>query len=188
MDNSKKAPMHLMKLRAVSLILLAFPGAVFAASIDSASLEIGGGAKVQMVRFGVQNEWERKYFQSNGTHVAAYWDFSIAQWRGNAYNNISGQRQNIIDIGATPTFRFRSDDLKGWYAEAGIGYHLLSELYNNDNNKLSTAFQFGDHLGAGYVFHNGWELGMKLQHFSNGGIKKPNSGVNFITVKLARPF
>ncbi len=64
----------------------------------------------------------------------------------------------------------------------------VSELYNNDNNKLSTAFQFGDHLGAGYVFNNGWELGMKLQHFSNGGIKKPNSGVNFITVKLARPF
>lgn len=188
MDNSKKALMHLLTLRALSLLLVALPGIALAASVDTASVEAGSGAKVQMVRFGVQKEWKNKYFQSNGSHVAAYWDFSIAQWRGTAHNNINGQHQHITDIGVTPTFRLRNDSLKGWYAEAGIGYHLLSELYNNDSNRLSTAFQFGDHLGAGYVFDSGWELGMKIQHFSNGGIKKPNSGVNFFMLKLARPF
>ncbi len=180
--------MHLPKLCAFSILLMALPMTVSAFEVDNASFEIGGGAKVQMVRFGVQKNWQKKYFHSNGTHVAAFWDFSIAQWRGNAYRNTSGQQQHIIDIGATPTFRFQSDNLKGWYGEVGIGYHLLSELYNNDNNQLSTAFQFGDHIGAGYVFNNGWEVGMKIQHFSNGGIKKPNSGVNFLLVKLARPF
>ncbi|MES2901922.1 MAG: acyloxyacyl hydrolase [Pseudomonadota bacterium] len=180
--------MHLQKLRALSFLLIALPILASAASVDNASLEMGGGAKVQMVRVGFQKNWEKKYFQSNGTHVAAYWDFSLAQWRGNAFNNVDGQHQNITDIGATPTFRFQSDSMRGWYAEAGVGYHLLSALYNNDNNKLSTAFQFGDHLGAGYVFRNGWEMGMRIQHFSNGGIKKPNSGVNFLVLKLARPF
>jgi len=180
--------MHFPTLRALFILLMALPIYASAIAVDKASFEVGGGAKVQMLRVAVQKNWEKKYFQSNGTHVAAHWDFSLAQWRGNAYDNVDGQHQNITDIGATPTFRFQSDSMRGWYAEAGVGYHLLSALYNNDNNRLSTAFQFGDHLGAGYVFQNGWEFGVKIQHFSNGGIKKPNSGVNFLVLKLGRPF
>ncbi len=156
--------------------------------IDSGSLEIGGGAKVQMVRVAVQSDWSRRWFQSNGWHLGGYWDASLAQWRGNAYRDVDGQHQNITNIGFTPVFRYQRDDLKGWYGEGGIGVNLLSELYNNDANRLSTAFQFGDHIGAGYVFDNQWEVGMKIQHFSNGSIKKPNSGVNFLVLKVSRPF
>lgn len=156
--------------------------------IDNASLEVGGGAKVQMVRFGVQADWQKRWFQSNGWHLGGYWDASIAQWRGNAYNDVDGQHQNITNIGFTPVFRYQADSLRGWYVEGGIGVNLLSELYNNDSNRLSTAFQFGDHVGAGYVFDNQWEIGAKIQHFSNGGFKKPNGGVNFLVVKVSRPF
>ncbi|MCE3603048.1 acyloxyacyl hydrolase [Massilia sp. P8910] len=156
--------------------------------VDHASLEFGGGAKVQMVRFGVQKDWERRWFQSNGTHVSGYWDASIAQWRGNAYQNVDGRHQNITNIGFTPVFRFQADDMRGWYAEAGVGLNLLSKLYDNDSNRLSTAFQFGDHLGVGYVFANQWDVGMKVQHFSNGGYKEPNSGVNFLVLKASRRF
>jgi len=169
-------------------VALCLPAAAQDKLIDNASFEVGGGAKVQMVRFGVQSDWSRRWFQSNGRHLGGYWDTSIAQWRGNAYRNVDGQKQNITNIGFTPVFRYQSDDLKGWYAEGGIGVNLLSELYNNDDNRFSTAFQFGDHIGAGYVFDNQWELGMKIQHFSNGSIKKPNSGANFLLVKLAKPF
>jgi lipid A 3-O-deacylase len=156
--------------------------------IDKASLEAGGGAKVQMLRVGVQKDWNQRWFQSNGTHIGGYWDASIAQWRGNAYQNVDGRHQNITNIGFTPVFRFQADDLTGWYGEAGIGLNLLSKRYDNDSNRLSTAFQFGDHLGAGYVFANQWDVGMKIQHFSNGGYKKPNSGVNFLVLKVSRPF
>ncbi|MES2324532.1 MAG: acyloxyacyl hydrolase [Pseudomonadota bacterium] len=179
--------MHLTRLLALAGCTALFPLAA-AATVDQASLETGSGAKVQMLRVAVQKNWTRKYFHSNGTHVGAYWDLSLAQWRGNSYKNVPGQHQNITDIGLTPVFRFQSDSLKGWYAEGGIGVHLLSERYDNDSNFLSTAFQFGDHLGAGYVFDNKWELGMRLQHFSNANIKKPNSGVDFLLVKLARRF
>jgi len=156
--------------------------------IDRASFEIGGGKKVQMVRFGVQSDWSRRWFQSNGYHLGGYWDASIAQWRGTAYRDVRGQHQNITNIGFTPVFRYQRDDLKGWYGEGGIGVNLLSELYNNDGNRLSTAFQFGDHIGAGYVFDNQWEVGMKIQHFSNASIKKPNSGANFLQLKISRRF
>lgn len=180
--------MHLTTFFSLAVLTMLMPRDAAAATVDGISLEAGGGAKVQMLRVAAQKNWTRKYFQSNGTHIGAYWDFSLAQWRGNAYKDVDGQHQNITNIGVTPVFRFQSDSLKGWYVEGGIGFHLLSERYDNDSNFLSTNYQFGDHIGIGYVFDNKWELGMKLQHFSNGGFKKPNSGVNFLMVKLARPF
>ena len=155
---------------------------------DSVAIEAGAGAKVQMIRISAQKNWDRAWFESNGTHLSGYWDANLAQWRGNAYQNVSGQHQNITVINLTPVFRYEASNKLGWYAEGGIGVSLLSKLYDNDDNRLSTHFQFGDHLGAGYVCGNKWELGAKIQHYSNGGYKKPNSGVNWFVVKLARPF
>jgi lipid A 3-O-deacylase len=155
---------------------------------DSAAVEFGTGGKVQMLRFSVQENWKRSWFESNGTHLSGYWDANLAQWRGNAYQNRPGEHQNLTVVNLTPVFRFERADKKGWYGEAGIGVSLLSKLYDNDDNRLSTHFQFGDHIGAGYVFDNKWELGAKIQHYSNGGYKKPNSGVNWLVVKVARHF
>lgn len=173
---------------ALAAMLASLPAAAGVAA-DSASLEIGSGRKVQMVRVAAQSRWEKtRWFQSNGTHLGGYWDLSLAQWRGSAHQEIKGRHTYITEIGLTPVFRLQADDLKGWYAEGGIGIHLLSKLYDNNSDYLSTRFQFGDHIGGGYVFNNGWEAGLQLQHFSNGGIKRPNSGVNFLVFKVARAF
>lgn len=174
-------------LLAIAAMLASLPAAA-GVSVDSASLEIGSGRKVQMARVAAQSRWDKRWFQSNGTHVGGYWDMSLAQWRGSAHQEIKNRHTYITDIGITPVFRLQADDLKGWYAEGGIGIHLLSKLYDNNSDYLSTRFQFGDHIGGGYVFNNGWEAGLQLQHFSNGGIKRPNSGVNFLVFKVARAF
>ena len=69
----------------------------------------------------------------------------------------------------------------GWYAEAGIGAHLLSETQINDHRRFSTAFQFGDHVGVGLRFgqRGEYDLGYRFQHLSNADIKKANDGINF---------
>lgn len=170
------------------LALLAAQASFASPSVDSASLEVGSGPKVRMLRFAVQSDWSRRWFQSSGRHLSGYWDTSLAQWRGDAYQNRDGRHQNLVNLGFTPVFRYQADDGKGWYAEGGIGVNLLSENYDNDGNKLSTRFQFGDHVGTGYVFDNLWEIGIKFQHFSNGGYKKPNSGANFLLVKASHHF
>ncbi|QYF95468.1 acyloxyacyl hydrolase [Massilia sp. PAMC28688] len=177
--------MRFLTIPALLASLLSLPAI---AAVEHAALEAGSGTRVQMVRASVQVPWGRPMWQSNGTHIAAHWDFSIAQWRGTAYRNVPGDNQHITDIGVTPTFRFQRDSARGWYGEGAIGYHLLSALYDNDGSRLSTAFQFGDHLGVGYVFNNGWDASLKVQHFSNGGIKRPNSGANFLVLRVARPF
>jgi lipid A 3-O-deacylase len=185
-DRSMTARHLFPTLYAAAAVTLALPAA--AASVDGGSLEYASGPKVRLVRLALQSDWERRWFQRNGRHLGAYWDVQFAQWRGSTYRNVPGAHQDITDLGLTPVFRWQADERKGWYVEGGIGLHLLSELYDDGNNVLSTRFQFGDHVGAGYVLPSGWDLGVKFQHFSNGGIKDPNSGVNFVVLKLGRAF
>jgi lipid A 3-O-deacylase len=156
--------------------------------VDSASFEFGAGSSVKMVRAGVQSDWNVRWLASNGHHLSGYWDATLSQWRGDAYRGVSGRHQNITGIGFTPVFRYQRDDKLGWYVEGGVGANLLSHVYNNGGDQLSTAFQFGDHIGVGYVMPNQWELGIKYQHFSNGGIKSPNSGVEFLILKASYRF
>lgn len=157
-------------------------------AVDSASLEFATGNKSTIARVGVQWDWANRFFQSNGTHIGGYWDLTAAQIRQNRYQNIVDNTKSIYDIGITPVFRFQRDDKLGLYAEAGIGAHYFSDLYDNNSRHFSTKFEFGDHLGVGYVFNNKWDVGLKVQHFSNGGIKKPNSGANFAVVRAAYHF
>lgn len=157
-------------------------------AVDSISFELGSGNKSQLARIGAQWNWDSTWWSSNGTHISGYWDASLAQFRQNQYKNIPGQQKYLTDLGFTPVFRFESTDKNGFYAEAGIGVHLMSHLYNNNGRSFSTAFEFGDHIGAGYVFSNGVDLGLRLQHFSNGGIKQPNNGANFALVRVAHKF
>ena len=156
--------------------------------IDSVSVDYGNAAKVQMTRISVQKDWSARWFQSNGTHLSGYWDLTAGFWKQNQYQNVSGRSKSLWDIGLDPVFRWENDNKKGIYYEGGIGVHRLSELYDNDTYRLSTHFQFGDHIGIGYVLDNNWEIGAKIEHFSNGGYKKPNTGVNFVVVKAAYHF
>ncbi|SNT27055.1 Lipid A 3-O-deacylase (PagL) [Noviherbaspirillum humi] len=169
-----------------AVLLTLYP--VAASAVDSASLEFGTGNKTQMARLGVQWQWDKQWFKTNGMHLGGYWDLTLAQWRGNQFQGIRDNRQNITDIGITPVLRFQSDNRKGFYGELGIGAHYLSELYDNNGRRLSTRFEFGDHVGVGYVFSNNLDVALKFQHFSNGGIKSPNNGVNFGLIKVGYAF
>jgi lipid A 3-O-deacylase len=178
-------PKKIVKAAVVGFALIGWNAACHA--IDSASFEFATGNKTQMVRAGLQQNWDRQWLQSNGTHVGGYWDYTLAYWRGNRYRN-TDSTQNIADVGITPVFRFQRDDKMGFYAEAGTGAHLLSANYDNNGRRLSTLLEFGTHLGVGYVFSNKLDIALKVQHFSNGGIKQPNNGVNFAVLRVAHTF
>ena len=184
--------MFLSKTWKLISVIAGLAGAQHACALDhpfnSASLEFATGSHVQMARVGLQINSKVRWFESNNTYLGVYYDFTFAHWRINQYQNIPGALQNFGDIGITPVFRFQHSDQKGLYGEGAIGVHRLSQLYNNDGRRLSTRFQFGDHIGIGYVFANGWDVGVKIQHFSNGGYKKPNSGVNFAEIKAGFAF
>jgi lipid A 3-O-deacylase len=155
---------------------------------SSASLELGTGNKTKVVRLGVQWNWDRQWRKSNGTHIGGYWDLTLAEWRCMQFRNQPGNRHHFTVIGITPVFRLQRDNLSGLYAEAGVGLYHLFDLYDNNGRQLSTNFEFGSHLGFGYLFQNNLDLGLKIQHFSNGSIKKPNGGVNFVVLRASYRF
>lgn len=155
---------------------------------NSASIELGSYSQTEMARVGIQWKWEVEWLKTSETHVGGYWDLSLAQWHLKRYQNNPSVTDRITVLGITPVFRLQNNTLSGLYAEIGIGANYLSHLYDNDGKKLSTRFQFGDHLGVGYVFENNLDVSLKIQHFSNGGIKRPNSGVNFAIIRVSYPF
>jgi lipid A 3-O-deacylase len=157
-------------------------------AVDSVSLEIGTGNRTRLTRAGMQWAWERQWRNSDGTHVGGYWDLTLAQWQSSRYRNQPGNKHLLTAIGITPVFRFQNDSLAGLYGEAGIGLHHLFDLYDNNGRQLSTNFEFASHVGVGYVFQNSLDIGVKIQHFSNGSIKKPNNGVNFIVLRTSYRF
>jgi lipid A 3-O-deacylase len=172
------------------LIALAFAcaGPAMAQVPDSLSLELGAGKATQMVRVAAQWDWERRWFETEGAQLGGYWNVSAGAWRLTRFQGIPGRHERMADVGITPVFRYAASGKSGPYAEAAIGIHLLSDLYDNGGHKLATHFQFGDHLAVGYRFAQGWDASLKLQHFSNGGIKHPNGGVNFFVLRVAKHF
>ena len=179
-------------------VLAALCAAVFAPSafaqsnvgngyVDSMSVEYGTGPQQRMVRLAVQSDWDKQWFASNGRHLSGYWEANLGLWRLNAYDNVRGRNKNIGTIGLTPVFRYQNDNKLGLYGEIGIGINLFSSLYKNEDKVLSTAFQFGDHLGIGYTTAK-WDFGLKYQHYSNASIKSPNAGANWFIAKAAYRF
>lgn len=155
--------------------------------IDSASFEFGTNPQQRMYRIAIQSDWEKRWFAGNGRHLSGYWEGNLALWRMNSYENVRGQNKNLMAIGFTPVFRYQNDNKLGLYGEIGIGVNLFSTLYKNEDKELSTAFQFGDHIGIGYTTAK-WDFGLKYQHYSNASIKSPNAGANWFIAKAAYRF
>lgn len=158
-----------------------------ALGVDSVSFEVGVGEHVQLYRAGMQWDWNRDWFSNGSSHLNGYFDLNLGWWHGTRYKD-RNDNQNLGVIGFTPVFRWESVDKKGFYAEAGIGVSFFSECYNNNDNKMGSSFQFADHIGVGYVFKNNFDLGLRVQHYSNAGIAQPNDGENFVVLRGAYRF
>lgn len=156
--------------------------------IDSIALSYGddnnSGGDIDVYRLGLQNRWERSWFNGGAWFLGGYWDAELA-WMDAG----SGNNSELYDLSLTPVFRYQRDaGLSSGvtpFAEAGIGAHLLSDT-RIGGQELSTAFQFGPLLGVGLGFgdHGQYELSYRLQHITNGSIKQPNDGLNLHLLRL----
>lgn len=110
----------------------------------------------------------------------AYWDVPHAS--------------DIFEFGYTPMFRLQwgtpGSDSWSPFMEAGVGVRLLSHTRLSPDTSMSSAFQFSDTIGAGVQFGNQgrFTLGVRYQHLSNAGIKRPNPGVNFTQLYFQQRF
>ncbi|KQW44798.1 hypothetical protein ASD88_18760 [Pelomonas sp. Root662] len=88
----------------------------------------------------------------------------------------------------TPTLRWWA--WRGAFVEVGIGATVTSRVYETDGKRFSSRFNFGSHLGAGWSLDDkrSQELVVRIEHYSNGGFRRPNPGENFLQVRYAHRF
>ena len=144
-------------------------------AVDGIAVEVGyGDDRTSMIRFSITDNWRTREPATREWRLAGYWEFSAGLW--------DNKDESTAEIAITPVFRLERSRL---YLEAAIGAHLV-QAHISAHRTFSTAFQFGEHLGAGYRFGPArrYDLGMRLQHISNGGLSKPNPGINFVLVRL----
>ena len=164
-----------------------------ARAIDGMSVELGTSdsshTSVDMARVGVQWNWPWRWALGSNWHVGGYWDLSLGYWDNDSRNRI---HKSITEVGFTPVFRLQQTNPGALapYLEAAIGFHLLSHSAISPDRRLSTKFQFGDHLGVGLRFgpRHAFDLGYRYQHLSNAGIEEPNQGINFHQLRLQYHF
>ncbi len=72
------------------------------------------------------------------------------------------------------------------FGEFGIGISVLDDT-RFAGKDVSTHYQFEDRLGIGYQFdgEEQYRLVLRYFHYSNGGVKKPNPGLDFISFSFA---
>jgi hypothetical protein len=165
--------------------------AIPAHAVDSVSFEMGRGSEnTYLWRVGLQ-KWDRRWFVDRPWTLGAYWDVQFGRWNGPRERGQRGENE-VWDIGVTPVFRLERAQRAALapYAEAAIGFHLLSDLRINFRRAFSTNFQYGDHIGVGARFGERYryDLSVRLQHLSNGGLAHPNPGINFLQLRVAYHF
>ena len=174
----------------VTGLVLASP----ALAVDSVSFETGRGDEgTELWRAGAQWDWHKWWFAERSWSIGAYWDLQVGRWAG---PHERGQRDRgddeVWDLSFTPVFRLeRAERTRiAPYVEGAIGFHMLSDLRINFRRSFTTHFQFGDHVGLGARFGPAYryDAQIRLQHLSNGGIARPNPGINFWQVRVAYHF
>ena len=71
------------------------------------------------------------------------------------------------------------------YGEFGIGISFIDDTLFAGKN-ISTHYQFEDRIGIGYEFGKNYryKIALRYFHYSNGGIKKPNPGLDFLSLSF----
>jgi lipid A 3-O-deacylase len=145
--------------------------------------------QVGLVSVGVQLPWDlRRPFL--GGELTGHWDAHVAHWQAPA-ERAAGERRRWTQLALVPTLRLRFDGGRSaWFVEGGVGLSVLDGDYTTQRKTFSTRFNFTDHQGIGVNFgaHQRHEIMLFIRHVSNGGIRKPNPGEDFVQIRYGLAF
>lgn len=148
------------------------------------SLERGAGDGTGLWRIGLQRDW-REWTLANGWNAMVAWEVQLGRW-----DALSGSMSHhpLSEIGITPIVRLErpASGSVTAFVEGAVGAHLISRNRVHSHLDMSSAYQFGDHLGVGVRFgHTPWlEVIFRHQHLSNASTVQPNDGVNFNILRV----
>lgn len=171
-----------MKHVLVGCMMLAAWQPLQAALVDGVDVAVAGGFQGQDIyRVALRKEWALDWYQDEIGRFSAYADASWNLWRDDS--------EDIQVLALSPVLRFDFAHGPGElipYLEVGIGAAYLERSHLGEQ-LLGTRFQFEDRAGLG-VRNRQWDLALRVMHYSNGGIKKPNHGFSMLMASLGFRF
>jgi len=166
---------------AAAVLIAAASGAQ---AVDSFTLEVGGGKDVLHARAGATWQWNVRWLPLGHWHLTGYWEANAGAWE---VDGPGGRR--VYEAGFTPVFRLRPNAIGGTqpYWEAALGLRLVSRTRLNDRIDLGDNLLLSEHLGFGVTFgeKTRYDLGYRLQHTSNAGLRDGGDGVTLHQLRLS---
>ena len=160
--------------------LLSFSAlAPLAYAVDGISIEAGRSSEsTNTFRLAAQFDFGQTLWQtqSGNVRLGGYWDAGVRRWSG----------LDATTVGISPVLRLdfgSPNSAMTPYIEAGIGASYFTRSnFDKEDRDLGSKFQFEDRLGAGVRFADGSQLGLRIFHYSNAGIKSPNQGIETVSL------
>jgi lipid A 3-O-deacylase len=169
---------HKNKMIAGALTVLAIGCAIPVAQAQQAGSN--GGVSVQM---GVNSNYNRTTvnyetaplwnydFGGNWGRLDLTGELGLSYWWAHQGEHPS----NAWQASAIPMFRWWLGER--FFIEGGVGPTVFNKTHFADKT-ISTAFQFGDHIGVGFQLTQSSRISLRYSHFSNASIKTPNPGLD----------
>lgn len=147
-------------------------------SAPALGLRLGAGEHYQRAELAWESPsvWTHRF--EGGSRLDLLGELGVAYWHANG----SRERGSVWQLSAIPLLRWTWSDR--YYVEAGIGATAFSHT-RFANKNISTAFQFGDHIGVGMHLNENSRLSLRFSHYSNAGIKRPNPGLNVLQLNYS---
>jgi len=160
-----------MRRKYLAMLCALLLGLSYPAFAESLSISVGRtNQSSNLFRLSTQTDLGLRWLESASGHLGGYWDTTYSYWQGHKSSS-----RHSLSTSPVLVYEFNGERFKP-YVEGGIGIALFSAT-RVEGERLGTAFQFEDRLGAGLRFA-GQEIGVRLWHYSNGGLKSPNDGIN----------
>ncbi len=170
---------------ACALIACVIP--VTAASADGTWFVQGGDGDraVKSASIGLTRGFQ-PFGLTETSAVSFYGELVIGEWF--VHEAAAADRSHFTQFGVTPVLRYSFAG--GPFVEAGIGLDVIAPRFRDNQRVFSTKFNFADHAAVGTRFGTALanEVSLRVEHFSNGGIRHPNPGQNFVELRYARHF
>jgi lipid A 3-O-deacylase len=179
----------ILRLAAAGLLAaLAWPTHAFNLRPDAVSLQGGVGSHgTSNAGAGLVWDWNFERLRRKA-ELTAHTELMVNSWRADA---VGGGHQALTQVVLLPTLRMQlSRGASPWYLEVGVGASWLDQRFVTPDREFSTQWNFYDVLGMGRSFGPAarHELGLRWVHVSNGGIKKPNPGQDFLQLRYVARF
>lgn len=151
-----------------------------------AFVQAGVAEGAQAVVAGVTQPWQWQRELASGGALSGYWEASAGRWLSDLED---GGRSGawVTQLALTPVLRLQPRAWERGFVEGGVGANLLLPLYRSRDKRFSTSFNFGSHVAVGWRFgeRRQHEIALRLEHFSNAGIRDPNPGEDFVQLRWA---